>query len=392
MKLFLHSFIVLFLLLFLTSCGDRQVEVKVTNKTGKEVGVKLIELPAPKIFERLESKAFYITNVNDEEIPSQLTHDSLILFAVDIPVDETQIFKVHPSDSLHYYPPTVWGQLYPRRRDDLSYENELVGFRIYGPGTQKAGEKAFGYDIFFKHPTEKLVIPILYDLQTDEANWKKADSLRKIDNALAEEFINSFTYHIDHGNGMDCYAVGPTLGAGVTAILQNDSIIYPWCYDSAEILDNGPLRFTVKLQFPTSFEGNLSGLTENRIISLDSYSFLNYCRVWFEGTDNPLTLVTGFPLRDDSKPVVEIEKGLLAYSDPTQGESNGKALLGVRIKEHVDSVIVKDNHILLVSNLNPSDIFEYKWGFSWDKTEIPNMDEWKIYLKNTNLNYTVEIK
>ncbi len=48
---------------------------------------------------------------------------------------------------------------------------------------------------------------------------------------------------------MDCYAVGPTLGAGVAALMVNDTIIYPWCYKHQEILDNGPLRFTVKLEF-----------------------------------------------------------------------------------------------------------------------------------------------
>ena len=26
------------------------------------------------------------------------------------------------------------------------------------------------------------------------------------------------SYHVDHGNGMDCYAVGPTLGGGTAAL------------------------------------------------------------------------------------------------------------------------------------------------------------------------------
>ena len=52
------------------------------------------------------------------------------------------------------------------------------------------------------------------------------------------------SYHVDHGNGMDCYAVGPTLGGGTAALFPDSTIVYPYCYKDCEILDNGPLRFT----------------------------------------------------------------------------------------------------------------------------------------------------
>ena len=392
MKLKTASKISLLSLLPLISCGEKPIDVQVTNSTGAELGVKIMELPASQILKRLKSKAFYITNEKGEEIPSQLSYDSLILFPAEIAVNETQLFKIHPSDTLHKYPSTVWGDLYPKRRDDLSYENELVGFRIYGPGTQQAGERAYGYDIFFKYPTEELIVPHLYSLQTDDSNWTKADSLRKIDNTLAEEFINSFSYHIDHGKGMDCYAVGHTLGDGVTAILEKDSILYPWCYQSAEILDNGPIRFTASLKFPMTSLDSTSKIIENRIISLDSYSFLNRCKVWFEGMNREVDLVTGFPLRDESKTVVNLTDGILAYADPTQGENNGRALLGIKTATRPDSSLEKDNHVLLVSHLSPSEKFEYKWGFSWDKTEIPTMEEWVEYLEKADMNYSVTIK
>ena len=53
----------------------------------------------------------------------------------------------------------------------------------------------------------------------------------------------AISYHIDHGNGMDCYAVGPTLGGGTAALMPDSAIVYPYCYKDYEILDNGPLRF-----------------------------------------------------------------------------------------------------------------------------------------------------
>lgn len=379
------------LLLFFTtltlSCEKKSVKVAVTNESDTEIGVRLIELPAKDILDEINSSSFYITNEKGEEIPYQLTYDSLIIFPVDVPVGMTYVYKIHPSDTLRNYTPAVFGDFYPKRRDDISYENELVGFRIYGPGTQQAGEKAFGYDLFFKYPTQELIVPQLYAAQTDERNWVTVDSIRKFDPAQAEDFINSFTYHIDHGKGMDCYAVGPTLGAGVAALLRNDTILYPWCYNGAKILDNGPLRFSLALDFnyPDSI------LTEHRIITLDSQNHLNSTKVWYEGIETPSTIVAGFPLRDKSAPIIDFDNKILAYSDPTQGENNGRALLGLRIMNDVDSVLEKENHILLSSTINPRDTFYYNWGFAWDKTDIKNMDQWKSYLDLTIPEYTVRV-
>ena len=61
----------------------------------------------------------------------------------------------------------------------------------------------------------------------------------------------TLTYHRDHGYGMDAYTVGPTLGAGVPALLDGDHFVYPLCYKEAEVLDMGPLRFTVRQEAHT---------------------------------------------------------------------------------------------------------------------------------------------
>ena len=65
----------------------------------------------------------------------------------------------------------------------------------------------------------------------------------------ADSLSNAISYHVDHGNGMDCYSVGPTLGGGTAALMVDSTIIYPYCYENYKILNNGPLRFTVKLTY-----------------------------------------------------------------------------------------------------------------------------------------------
>lgn len=272
----------------------------------------------------------------------------------------------------------VAGRIYPERADDVAWENELVGFRVYGPGTQKKGERSFGYDIFFKYPDKGLVLDSLYRAQISPANWVMYDSLARIDKNKARDFEKSFTYHIDHGLGMDCYAVGATLGDGVAALLENDSISFPWCYERAEVLENGPLRFSVALDFAPREVGN-DTITEHRIISLDSNSYLNECTVWYDGMTSERDLVVGFPMRDESPVMTDLMRGILAYADPTQGPDNGKALLGI-IADTPGILMEKEGHVLLKYKISPAEKFTYRWGFAWDRTSFPDLQTWFAHL------------
>lgn len=346
---------------------------------------RIIELESERLRAELGSEYFYVTDIKGEEIPSQLTYDGKLIFRIDEESDGDGNngklpFSVHSSDTLRRYPPTVYGQVYPKRADDLAWENEKVGFRVYGPATQAKGEKAFGYDIFFKHPTAELILERLYSAQTSELNKAKVDSLKTIDPKLAKRFANSFSYHKDHGLGMDCYAVGPTLGAGAAAVSIGDSIIYPWCYKNVEILDNGPLRFTARLDYTPCEIGGKSGITEHRLISMDSGSYLNRCEVWYEGLAEPVDIVAGFPLRDEHPVYSDEENGILAYADPTQGRSNGKAQLGIVIPKSPCREVRMCGHALLQMRLSPGEHFIYYWGFSWDKAEGNGFGWWKDYL------------
>ena len=276
----------------------------------------------------------------------------------------------------------VSGRIYPERADDIAFENELVGFRIYGPATQAKGEKAYGYDIFLKHPTQRQILEDLYRPETSPATWVKVDSLRKIDPKLAEDYIASFSYHIDHGLGMDCYAVGQTLGAGAAAILYDGRIQFPWCYKEAEVLENGPEHFAVRLDFPTVEVGGTQ-ITEHRLISLDAGSQLAHCQVWYDGLTQPTTVVAGFPRRDESKAVMNVKKGYLGYADPTQGPDNGKAMLGLVMNNKVEKMAEDQGHILAYTTLRPGQKLDYYYGFAWDRAnDIRNMKEWSGYLSD----------
>lgn len=366
--------------LMLAACTGKDIEVTITNNNDLTDYNSVVEIQSDSVLNRLGSTFCNVTDAEGNVIPSQITYDGKLLFKATVGAKKSERYHIIPSDTLPTFNKVVSGRVYPERADDIAWENELVGFRLYGPATQAKGEKAFGYDIFFKYPTSRQIIELLYKPETDPVTWQKVDSLRAISSELAAEFINSFSYHIDHGLGMDCYAVGPTLGAGTAAIELNDSICYPWCYETAQILDNGPLRFTVRLDFAPVNIRNGQTVTEHRIVTLDSESHLNKCKVWYDGLNAGTTIVTGFPRRDDSVAVKDSDRYVLAYADPTQGADNGKALLGIVLDNPAYQMTESEGHIISRTNIAPADTFTYSWGFAWDKTDIKTLNDWEEYL------------
>ena len=107
----------------------------------------------------------------------------------------------------------------------------------------ETGERAFGYDIWTKYNTTEPVVEARYEGELNSDMKAKIAELGKTDPKAAQELYRSVSYHVDHGNGLDCYKVGPTLGGGTTALMAGDTIVYPYCYATQEILDNGPFAF-----------------------------------------------------------------------------------------------------------------------------------------------------
>ena len=146
-----------------------------------------------------------------------------------------------------------------------------------------------------------------------------------------------------------------------------------------EVLDNGPLRFAVRLDFaPVKIGGK--EVTEHRLVSLDAGSYLNDCKVWYDGLASAVRIVAGLPLRDDTKPIVDREKGIVTYADPTQGDDNGKVLLGLKMLREVEEIKEKDGHILAVTTLQPAVTLSYKWGFAWARESFGTLRNWADYL------------
>lgn len=191
-------------------------------------------------------------------------------------------------------------------------------------------------------------------------------------------------YHIDHGDGMDYYHVGFTLGAGNCAPYLNDSIWYSKNYTKWKVLDNGPLRTTFKLDFDTWDVAGIKMKT-TKTISLDAGSQLNKIEVTYNYNDDlleNLPLAIGIVKRpEDGFGLLNDKKGILGYWEPQHGD-DGTTGVGVIIPSKVDNMTVRNNQFLALLTIPQNKPFTYYAGAVWDKAGfITNHQQWFDYLE-----------
>ncbi len=313
------------------ACNDsKTVTVTVTNSLSMDRSDEMVEVSMAEISSRLnlaDTAQIVVLNVEGEQVPYQVTYDDKLIFPATVAANASAAYTIQTGTPVDVEV-RACGRQFPERLDDMAWENDLVGFRAYGPALQARGERGFGYDLFTKRGTAAPVLEDMYAKELDADSWKQVNELRKTDPKAAGELVRTFSYHIDHGYGMDCYAVGPTLGAGVSALMVNDTIIYPWCYKTQEVLDNGPLRFTVKLEFnPLAVKGDTT-VVETRLITLDAGSHLNRTAISYSCLKESLPIVTGIVLHEpDGAVVADAAGGYMTYVDPTTGSDNGKIFM-----------------------------------------------------------------
>lgn len=371
----------------LASCGadGGRVAVRVGNSLPFE-RCEMVELSLAEAQQKVGAERVAVYDSRRRAVPSQTTYDSLLIFQAQVPPSGSATYYLGAAADDQTFDTLACGKVYPRRDDDLAWENDLVGFRAYGPALQRRGEKGFGYDLFLKRDTAGPILEMLYAGQLDPENWKIVNSLRaEGKHAEADSVQNSFTYHVDHGYGMDCYSVGATLGCGITAPLVDGSIVFPWCYDRVEILDNGPLRFTAALAF-TPMAIGADTVVEHRLISLDAGTHLNRTTVSYEGLESAIDIATGFAVKNGSEAVTSGTPRHIAYVDPTQGPDNGKVFVGCVFTAPAlaDTILAAPDSYVALSTLAPGSEFSYLWGFGWDRSDVASLEAWNEILEKAS--------
>lgn len=382
---------------FCLACNEsKTVTVTITNPLAMERSGEMVEVPMAEVSAKLnlaDTAQVVVLDAENQQVPYQITYDEKLIFSATVAANAATTYTIQAGTPIAVEL-KVCGRQYPERMDDMAWENDLVAFRAYGPALQARGERGFGYDLFTKYNTTEPVLETFYQNELNKDVRARMAELQKTDPKAAAELGRSISYHIDHGYGMDCYAVGPTLGAGVAALMVGDTILYPWCYNTQEVLDNGPLRFTVKLEFtPLTVKGDTS-VIETRVITLDAGSHLNRTAVSYTNLQETLPITTGIVLHEpDGAVVADAANGYITYVDPTTGPGNGKILMGAAFPATVKEAKTvlfpaeekkqrnnADGHVLAIGDYEPGSEYVYYWGFAWDKADIKTPEAWNRYM------------
>ncbi len=354
--------------LVLASCGGRHA-IEVANTSDIARDGELAEVALADVRRAVGQGTFVLRDSAGNEVPYQLTYDSLVVFPVTVAANSTAAYALEagtpsPVDTV------VCGAFYPRRKDDLTWENDRSAYRAYGPALQASGERAFGYDI-----------------------WTKSVSRPVVAKRYSDAFAKIASFHEDHGDGMDVYTVGPTLGGGTAALVDTaGAIVYPWCFEDYEILDNGPLRFTVRLTYPACTFGGDSTVRETRVVSLDRGEYLNRTTVVYGGLSRSATVAPGIVVHRQNPDgyAISAEDSYMAYADLTDNADGGNGVIYVGVVAPDADTIVHEPladeagdavaHLLAKSPYDAGTEYTYWWGSGWSKGSMPDWHTWKNYL------------
>ena len=379
------------------------VEVNISDVKAKLAGI------APK-----KDEAYIVKNKRGQQIGSQITHDGKLLIDASIRPHGSATYYISIGKP---YPQKVWttGALYKMRKDDIAWENDRCAYRVYGPALQRTGERSFGTDIWVKNTPdtvvyERYVMDKQGNVDGDKVDEKVKSEERKMKNlsgaaleaqkakikalkAESYEIDVTTSFHLDHGNGLDPYRVGATLGLGAPSLMIGNQQFLPYCYKTYKILDNGPLRFTVELTYNPSTIGDMQNVVEHRIISLDKGSNFNKMTVWYEGLTHPTDFATGFPIHEEDTETKTFAKDYVSYADPTDNieVNNSQVFVGVLFPNGIDNTYYQlfdkkhdgaTGHALgLKRGLKNAEKYSYYFGAAWSKYDVRSYTEWQIRIK-----------
>ncbi len=324
----------------------------------KVVEVKWSSLDNGK--EKLDTaKLIVMDKGTKEQVPVQFETfgDSAIrnlLIQVDVPAKQSKEFVVtygvrKPIET------KTFGRYVPERKEDFAWENDKIAFRMYGKELEKTpSEMGLGMDVWVKRVSRMIL----------NERYKRGE------------------YHIDHGDGMDYYHVGMTMGAGNMAPFVNDSIVASKNYVSYKVLDNGPLRTSFQL-FYDEWAVGTKKVKATKTYSLDAGSQLNKITVQYSPySDSGIPVVAGIVKRQGTDTLnIDTAQGTVAYWEPKHGQDG---ITGVAVILNNPNVqpFIKNGQILLKTTTDKSHSITYYAGAVWDKAgRITDARQWTEYVK-----------
>lgn len=370
------------------TADGKSMTVTVSNPTAHD-RCDVVELSADAVFSALGiagGRQFLVLDGDNVERPYQLTHDGKVLFQAFVAPMKTATFTIKRGEP-RAARLDCNGRIYPDREDDLTWENDKCAWRMYGPKMHNKGVS--GFDTFAKNVTYPVQDALYHSELTSYAVNAR---LKKVGRGSewAQLHRDVYTYHRDRGQGMDAYTVGTTLGAGAPALMDGGNLIMPDVYEKAEIIENGPLRFCVRLQM---YEQH--GIRETRTFTQDKGTHLARVEVAYSGAAAGTPVASGIVVHKSQPTAYAINKkaSYIAYSDAldTPQGQNGQLFIGCYYPEKMKALKYQPlpeekaggiGHVLGITTLAADKPFTYYAGSAWSKYDVPTMAVWEQLLQH----------
>ncbi len=264
------------------------------------------------------------------EIPTQAvdadgdgTPDDLLLW-VGLWPGQSRDLRVEARPSTSTAPRAT--ALHDERRDDVAWENDRVAFRTYGAGLSALEPLvSSGIDVWTKRTPD----------------------------LVAADWYAEGDYHTDHGRGADFFSVGPTLGAGGTAVWDGAQLWPAPNFSGYRILADGPLRAVLETTHGPWAAGEET-VTETRRITIDAGrpGFRLESRIVADDSE-ALRVATGVVDRADAVASIGETEGWAWTSTwgPVDPKKGGHGDLGIAVLTGADRLadrVGADGHQLLV--------------------------------------------
>jgi hypothetical protein len=370
-------------ILFLSWCvvavscvSEKTLRITVENPSDFDRPAELVEIPVSDLTAKItleDGQTFVLTNEKQECLPAQITYDGKFIFQAGTKAKESVTYTLSAGA-----PPTfrakTYGRFITERKDDFAWENERVAFRIYGPALVEIDGPSNGLDFWYKR-TDELIVD----------KWYKDD------------LAGVRSYHEDHGEGLDDYKVGRTLGGGMMAPYVNDTLWLNENFIRQEALDNGPLRTTFRLTYK-DIDVNGTTFGESRIFSIDAGSQLTKV-VQAYGTTEVIPVAAGIVKRPGSDAILKNRTGhgttTLIYAEPAS-ETVGNVYVGMVFPSGLEKTAIDTyrivhpksgtkethSHVLGITSYHPDRPVIYYTGYGWSKSGFPAPEDFQTYMEH----------
>lgn len=316
----------------------------------------------------LKASNVIVLDADGEQIPSQVTPDgAAVLFQASVAAWESAEFTISKGERAQF-DTLAYSRYVPERKDDYAFENDLVAARIYGPAL--ASPRTFGPDI-----------------------WNKCT-----DRLIIDKWYKILDYHHNHGEGMDCYMVGGTLGGGALAPYCEatdgdaaEKIVVGDNYATQEHICDGPIRTSARFTYP-EFKVDSCLVTAEKTLSLDAGSrFVHWTTTFHSEGRDSLNVVLGAVAHD----VVAINAGdncrWIAFtekaSDSNDPERDGNISIGLVLPDlhrYVETNVM-DGHVVFKFKVACGETIEYWTASGWSQGGVESPEAWEEFVEESEV-------